>query len=62
MERAPGTLRIRGWVGPRAGLDVVVKRRIPSPCRDSNPVSSSPYPSAINVYMNPSQKMDIEEI
>jgi hypothetical protein len=24
-------------VGPRAGLDVVVKRKIPRPCRDSNP-------------------------
>jgi hypothetical protein len=26
---------------PRAGLDAVVKRRIPSPYRDANPVSSS---------------------
>jgi hypothetical protein len=25
-------------VGPRAGLDAVVKRKIPSPCRDSNPI------------------------
>jgi hypothetical protein len=25
-----------GW-GPRAGLDAVVKRKIPSPCRVSNP-------------------------
>jgi hypothetical protein len=24
-------------VGPRAILDVVVKRRIPSPCQESNP-------------------------
>jgi hypothetical protein len=23
-------------VGPKAGLDTVVKRKIPSPCRDSN--------------------------
>jgi hypothetical protein len=30
-ERAPGTPRIGGWVGPRAGLDAVVKRKIPSP-------------------------------
>jgi hypothetical protein len=28
---------IRGWVGPRAVLDAVVKRKIPSPCRESNP-------------------------
>jgi hypothetical protein len=26
-------------VGPRAGLDMVVKRKIPSPCQDSNPRS-----------------------
>jgi hypothetical protein len=24
-------------VDPRAGMDTVVKRKIPSPCRDSNP-------------------------
>jgi hypothetical protein len=36
-ERAPGTHWIGGWVGPRAVLDAVVKRKIPSPCRDSNP-------------------------
>jgi hypothetical protein len=41
-ERAPGTHWIGGWVGPRAVLDVVVKRKIPSPCRESNPRSSSP--------------------
>jgi hypothetical protein len=28
---------IGGWVGPRAGLDAVLKRKIPSPCRKSNP-------------------------
>jgi hypothetical protein len=36
-ERAPDTHWIGGWVGLRAGLDTVVKRKIPSPCRDSNP-------------------------
>jgi hypothetical protein len=36
-ERAPGTHWIRGWAGPRAVLDAVVKRKIPSPCRKSNP-------------------------
>jgi hypothetical protein len=35
------------WVGPRAGLDAVVKRKIPSSCRESNPPSSSPQPSDI---------------
>jgi hypothetical protein len=32
-ERAPGTHWIGSWVGFRAGLDAVVKRKIPSPCR-----------------------------
>jgi hypothetical protein len=34
-------------VEPKAGLDVVVKRKIPSPYRHSNPQSYSPLPSAI---------------
>jgi sulfatase maturation enzyme AslB (radical SAM superfamily) len=28
---------IGGWVGPRAVLDAVMKRKIPSPRRESNP-------------------------
>jgi hypothetical protein len=36
-ERAPGTHWIGGWVGPRAVLDAVVKRKRPSPRRESNP-------------------------
>jgi hypothetical protein len=36
-ERAPGTHWIRSWMGPRAVLDAVVKRKIPSPRRKSNP-------------------------
>jgi hypothetical protein len=36
-ERAPGTHWIREWVGPRGGLDAVVKRKIPNPRRESNP-------------------------
>jgi hypothetical protein len=36
-KSAPGTHWIGGWVGPRAGLDAVVKRKVPSPWRDSNP-------------------------
>jgi hypothetical protein len=35
--RAPGTHWIGGWAGPRAVLDAVVKRKIPSPHRKSNP-------------------------
>jgi hypothetical protein len=33
--------------GTRAGLDAAVKRKTSSRCRDSNPQSSSPQPSAI---------------
>jgi hypothetical protein len=36
-KRAPGTHWIGGWVGPTAVLDAVVKRKIPSPRRQSNP-------------------------
>jgi hypothetical protein len=36
-ERAPRTHWIEGRVSPRAGLDTVVKRDIPSPCQESNP-------------------------
>jgi hypothetical protein len=36
-KRAPGTHWIGGWVGSRAFLDAVVKRKIPSPRRESNP-------------------------
>jgi hypothetical protein len=38
---------MESWVGFRAGLEAVVKRKIPSPSRDMNPRSSSPQPSAI---------------
>jgi hypothetical protein len=34
-ERAPGTHWIGGWVGPRAVLDAVEKRKIHSPSRES---------------------------
>jgi hypothetical protein len=36
-DRARGTRWIVGWVGPRTVLDAVVKRKIPNPCRESNP-------------------------
>jgi len=35
--RSPGIHWIGGWLGPRAGLDVVLQRKIPSPRRESNP-------------------------
>jgi len=36
-ERATGTHSTGGWMGPNAGLDVVGRRKIPSPCLESNP-------------------------
>jgi hypothetical protein len=33
----PSTHWTGGWVGPRAVLDAVVKRKIPSPRQESNP-------------------------
>jgi hypothetical protein len=49
-ERTPGTHWTGGWVGPRAGLDTVSKRKIPSSRRESNtdhpifqPVASQGY-------------------
>jgi hypothetical protein len=35
-ERTPAPHWIEGWVGPRAGLDAVVKRKILIPYRESN--------------------------
>jgi hypothetical protein len=35
-ERAPGSHWIGGWIGPRAGLDAVEKRKSLH-CRESNP-------------------------
>jgi hypothetical protein len=36
-ERAPGAHWIGGWLGPRTGLDTVMKRKIPSSRRESSP-------------------------
>jgi hypothetical protein len=41
-ERAPRIHWIGGWMGTRAVLDAVVKRKISSPCWVSNPRSFSP--------------------
>jgi hypothetical protein len=45
-ERASGTYWIGGWVGPRAFLDTVVKRKIPSPRQESNPTTLIVQPVA----------------
>jgi hypothetical protein len=36
-ERASSTHWIGGWVGTRTGLDMVVKKKNPCPCQESNP-------------------------
>jgi hypothetical protein len=41
-ERAPGTHWLGDWVGCRAGLQSVVRRKILSLCRDWNPQLSNP--------------------
>jgi hypothetical protein len=46
MERIPGTHWVGGWVGPIAVLDAVVKRKIPSPRRESNPRTTIVQPVA----------------
>jgi hypothetical protein len=44
--RSPGTHWIGGWVGPRAVLDALVMRKIPSPRRESNPRTAIVQPVA----------------
>jgi hypothetical protein len=43
-----GQLHSPGWVGPRAGLDAVVKSKSPIPCRDSNPPIIQPVAQRYN--------------
>jgi hypothetical protein len=68
-ETAPGTHQIGGWVDPRAGLDAVLKRKIRSSCRGTNPRSSSPYPRGIplrypfsNIIIYIKQKPNIKKV
>jgi hypothetical protein len=48
-ERAPGTHCTEGWVGPRAGMDAMVKRKNPCPCRDSK--RDHPFRSLVALLM-----------
>jgi hypothetical protein len=45
-ERATVTHWIEGWVGPRAGLNAVVKRKILSPRWESNTITPIVQPVA----------------
>jgi hypothetical protein len=44
-ETEPVNHWIGGWVGPRASLDTVEYRKIPCPCRKSNPSRPAHSPS-----------------
>jgi len=59
--RAPGTHWIGGWAGPRAVLDATVKRKTPSPRRESNPGGgwSAPKLNSPNIFNvdHPIQKL-----
>jgi hypothetical protein len=46
-ERVPRTHWTRGWVGRRASLDAVAKRKIPYTCLESN--SGRPAPSLVSL-------------
>jgi hypothetical protein len=69
LGKAPGTHWIGGWVGIRAVLDAVVKRKISSPRRESNPRTpivqlvaqrhTDWAITALNVYINPVILLDI---
>jgi hypothetical protein len=45
-KEPPGTHLLGGLVGPRAVLNAVVKRKIPSPRRESNPRTPTVQPVA----------------
>jgi hypothetical protein len=47
MERAPDTHWIEGWVDPRTVLEAMVKRKILSPRRESNPRTPIVQPVAL---------------
>jgi hypothetical protein len=40
-RKSPSTHWIGGWVRPRANIDAVANRKIPCPCRESNPGRSA---------------------
>jgi hypothetical protein len=42
-EGAPATHWIGGWVGPRAGLDTVAKKKFPAPAETRTPDNPTPY-------------------
>jgi hypothetical protein len=43
IEKEPGTHWIGNWIGPISGLDVLKKRKISCPYRESNPGQFRPW-------------------
>jgi hypothetical protein len=58
-ERAPGTHWIGGWVGPRTVLDAVVKRKILSSRRESNPRTPIVQPCSPVLYWHKNLVTDL---
>jgi hypothetical protein len=56
--KEPGTHWIGGWVGPRAVLNTVVKRKIPGPRRESNPRTPVVQPVAQRYKWNLTSILD----
>jgi hypothetical protein len=61
-ERAPGTHWIGGWVGPRAVLDAVAKRKIPSPRWESNPRTPIVQPVTMKIVVWSSVAHSVENL
>jgi hypothetical protein len=60
-ERDPGIHWIGGWMGPRAGLNTVVKRKIPSPRRESNSRTPIVQPVA-QCYTDDKEDVDVTSL
>jgi len=39
-KKTPGSRHIRGWVGPKTGLNAMENRKFPSPCWELHPAGS----------------------
>jgi len=64
-ERAPGNHWIGGWVGHRAVLDAVVKKKIPRPRRESNPTTPIVQPMGVSKSFRtsrPEQELQIIQL
>jgi hypothetical protein len=62
-ERVPDIHWTGSWMGPRTGLEAVLKRKFPSPCRESNPRTpvvqpvAQPYTTELSRLPNMGRKV-----